>query len=85
VTYNTASFPHLLKTLLSLLNPPATESGTQITPLLLLAYKQRDPGERELWDLLKSKGVGMVKIDEVKGAEDEGVTEIWVGAMDIVP
>lgn len=48
-------------------------------PPLLLAYKQRDEAERELWGMLKSEGVEMKLIDKVRGAEEDGQVEIWVG------
>ena len=100
MTYNTSSFPALLSTLLSLLNPPfpAPQADTQVdhaashhenelpqtrtendSPLLLLAYKERDPAERDLWDMLRIGGVEMVLVDKVRGAEERGETEIWVG------
>ncbi|WVQ74544.1 hypothetical protein IAR50_004145 [Cryptococcus sp. DSM 104548] len=76
VTYNTDSFPALLSTLTSLLLP--LKDGRH--PLLVLAYKQRDLAERGLWEMLKKKGIGMVLIDKVQGAEEGyGETEIWVG------
>lgn len=76
VTYNTSAFPSLLSTLTSLLHPSA---GLSNRPLLVLAYKERDPAERELWDMLKKRGIDMVMVDEIKGAEDYGLTEIWIG------
>lgn len=100
VTYNTSSFPALLSTLLSLLNPPSSAAppDAQVDhaashpenelpqtrtendpPLLLLAYKERDPAERDLWDMLRKGGVEMVLVDQVRGAEERGETEIWVG------
>lgn len=79
VTYNTASFPALVATLERLLKrdgPP---------PLLLLAYKQRDEAERDLWGMLAERGIRMVLVDRVPGAETTGETEIWVGGVDIEP
>jgi len=75
VTYNTASFLSLVKTVTDLLNPPAGPTN----PILLLAYKQRDPAERELWVMLEEKGVDLQMVDKVKGSEDDGEVEIWVG------
>ncbi|EIW66798.1 hypothetical protein TREMEDRAFT_70051 [Tremella mesenterica DSM 1558] len=77
VTYNTASFPSLLRTISSLLMTP--EGNMQ--PVLLLAYKERDPGERELWDMLRDAGVNMKLVDKVRGCEEgeEGTVEIWSG------
>lgn len=74
VTYNTASFPCLHSTLVNLLKPA---SGDR--PPLILAYKQRDIAERELWGLLGNSGISMDKVDEIQGSEEEGVVEIWVG------
>jgi protein N-lysine methyltransferase METTL21D len=81
VTYNTSSFPALLRTLITLLTPP---TPTSPLPLLLLAYKQRDESERELWTMLRKGGVEMGLVDVVRGAEGEdgdGKVEIWVGGM----
>ena len=74
MTYNTASFPSLVKTLTSLLSLP-------FAPPLLLAYKERDSAERELWTMLKEQGVALDLVDRVRGAEEEGQVEIYVGRM----
>lgn len=74
VTYNTASFPSLLKTLTSLLRP---DDGPR--PPLLLAYKQRDLAERDLWKMLESEGIELRHVDTISGAEEEGEVEIWLG------
>lgn len=76
MTYNTASFPCLVSTLERLLKPADREP-----PLLLLAYKQRDEAERELWGMLAQRGIGTVLVDTVQGAEETGETEIWVAAV----
>ena len=76
VTYNTASFPCLISTVHSLLDPPSAQADK---PLLLLAYKQRDLAERELWGSLMEMGVRMKMVDQVRGSEEEGKVEIWVG------
>lgn len=76
VTYNTASFPALVGTLERLL-------GVKGHPPLLLAYKQRDEAERELWEMLKERKICSVLVDRVQGAEEEGETEIWVCGKDI--
>lgn len=48
-------------------------------PLILLAYKQRDPAERELWELLREKtSVQLVQVNALPGTGGEAV-EIWVG------
>jgi hypothetical protein len=74
VTYNTASFPCLVRTLDALLS----SSGDRPAPPLLLAYKQRDLGERDLWGMLEEKGISAALVDRVQGAEDVGETEIWI-------
>ncbi|WWC68720.1 uncharacterized protein I206_102654 [Kwoniella pini CBS 10737] len=76
VTYNTSTFPSLLRTLISLFT-----SNSLIKPLLILAYKQRDPAERELWNMLSSNGIQMIMIDKIQGTQDEGETELWVGKL----
>ncbi|GMK59092.1 hypothetical protein CspeluHIS016_0701070 [Cutaneotrichosporon spelunceum] len=79
VTYNTASFPALVETLERLLKAEA-DGGA---PRLVLAYKQRDPGERELWTMLRDRGIGTVMVDTVQGAEERGEIEVWVGGVGI--
>lgn len=81
VTYNTASFPHLLSTLVSLLKPSETVQlrGGGRGPRLLMAYKQRDEAERELWAMLKAEGIAMTLVDVIQGSEEDGAVEIWVG------
>jgi protein N-lysine methyltransferase METTL21D len=91
VTYNTSSFPALLRTLTSLLalsdhrhhcvagpgahEPVALGSGS----LVLLAYKERDPGERELWDMMaRETGVVLECVGKQAGAGGLPV-EIWLG------
>lgn len=80
VTYNTASFPALVATLERLLKPE--QSGGE-KPLLLLAYKQRDAAERDLWTMLSERGIGTVLVDKVRGAEEEGQVEIWVAGVGV--
>lgn len=80
VTYNTASFPSLVSTLVSLLRPDAQGN----TPMLLLAYKERDPSERELWDMARARGLTLELVDVITGHEEQGMagaTEIWIGGM----
>ena len=74
MTYNTASFPPLLSTLTSLLKP---KDGAR--PTLLLAYKQRDAAERDLWGQLEAEGIKLEQVDTIQGSEEEGVVEIWLG------
>lgn len=88
VTYNTASFPALIKILKALLQPISDVES----PLLLLAYKQRDPGERELWKMAEDAGIKLEKLMDLEGHETtmkvmelsedeqiEGTIELWVG------
>ncbi|KAI0028326.1 putative methyltransferase-domain-containing protein [Vararia minispora EC-137] len=74
VTYNTASFPALVSTLsvLLMLDPTAP-------PLVLLAYKERDSAERDLWDILRIEaGLALEKVGSCAGAGGQEV-EIWLG------
>ncbi|KAI9632484.1 putative methyltransferase-domain-containing protein [Dioszegia hungarica] len=80
VTYNTASFPSLVRTLTALLRPGSPDEKQ---PMLLLAYKQRDPGERELWKMLEDVGIVMRLADTIEGADGgEGAVEIWLGSCE---
>lgn len=74
VTYNTSSFPSLVRTLRDLLKPLTGQR-----PPFLLAYKQRDEAERDLWDMLKAEDIQLHLVDTIVGAEEEGGVEIWVG------
>ena len=48
-------------------------------PPLLLAYKQREEAERDLWALLSGQGIKLELVDKIAGAEEDGAVEIWVG------
>ena len=74
VTYNTASFPSLVRTISSLirLSPPTR------SPVIVLGYKERDPEERTLWDMVKQIGVTLERVGERQGSGREPV-EIWIG------
>ncbi|RDX50268.1 hypothetical protein OH76DRAFT_1349222 [Lentinus brumalis] len=74
VTYNTASFPALVRTLDALirLSPPGR------SPTIIMGYKERDPEERTLWDMAKTVGVTFERVGERTGAGREPV-EIWIG------
>lgn len=74
VTYNTASFPSLVRTLGRLARLSQTSIGR--TPYVLLAYKERDPEERKLWSMLHDIGIDLTLVDDVKGIGVEAV-EIW--------
>lgn len=74
VTYNTASFPALVKTLERLVKL-SLRSGKR--PLILLGYKERDEAERTLWDMVKEIGIDFKKVGERVGAGGFPV-EIWI-------
>ncbi|KAI0251413.1 putative methyltransferase-domain-containing protein [Lactifluus subvellereus] len=91
VTYNTSSFPALLRTLGSLLassdphdHDHHAELGARAgpvapEPLVLLAYKERDPAERQLWDMMaRETGVVLECVGKLAGAGGLPV-EIWLG------
>ena len=70
VTYNTASFPALVRTLSSIMNQVPR-------PAILLGYKERDPAERNLWSMAKDVGIEFTKVDEIVGAGGVPM-EIWI-------
>ena len=118
VTYNTSSFPALLRTIASLLalsndsdsdvandddDDPGSGLGLRSRQelerekaerggchdggghdpyggsLVLLAYKERDPAERQLWDMMvRETGIVLVCVGRLAGAGGFPV-EIWLG------
>ena len=100
VTYNTSSFPALLRTFASLLalstshhdrddditndvgdDPGGTRERDDRghDTLVLLAYKERDPAERQLWDMMtRETGVVLECVGKQAGAGGLPV-EIWLG------
>ena len=99
VTYNTSSFPALLRTLAAVLaltaeNSSSTHSGGvgpnpdldsdedsdgKCGPLVVLAYKERDPAERQLWGMMaRETGVVLECVGKQDGAGGLPV-EIWLG------
>ncbi|CAE6416749.1 unnamed protein product [Rhizoctonia solani] len=78
VTYNTASFGALLDTLAGLLKGP---SGSGSSPIVLLAYKCRDPEELTLWENALARGISFVRVDTVRGVREPAV-EIWLGGWE---
>lgn len=72
VTYNTASFPSLVRTLARLIRLGSDP------PLVLLGYKERDIAERTLWNLVAEIGFEFEKINDLTGAGGTPV-EIWLG------
>jgi len=82
VAYNTSSFPALLSTLAALLALSGAAAGGAREPLVLLAYKERDPSERRLWDMMaRQLGVSLERVGSVAGAGGAPV-EIWMGKKD---
>jgi len=75
VTYNTASFPPLLQALRSLLLLPMPDDRPTN---IILAYKERDPKERELWQMAEKEGVWFSHVTDVLGHGGQPV-EIWHG------
>ncbi|KAG6832659.1 hypothetical protein H0H87_000841 [Tephrocybe sp. NHM501043] len=72
VTYNTASFPSLVRTLSKLV-----QLGKK-PPLVILGYKERDAAERSLWNLVNNIGLSLQKVGESAGAGGAPV-EVWLG------
>lgn len=79
VTYNVSIFPALLNTLLAILTSNASSSPS---PLVLLAFKERDPtgAERDLWPMAAERGVVFERVAGVPGHGGEEV-EIWIGGL----
>lgn len=74
VTYNTASFSALIRTLSTLieLNP------IDKPPVVLLGYKERDAEERSLWGMAEKAGICFERVGEKPGAGGAPI-EIWIG------
>lgn len=75
VTYNTASFPSLIRTLASLANPDG-----HTAPLVILGYKERDPAERTLWKMAADIGLDFIQVGKRLGAGGAAI-EIWLARM----
>jgi len=78
VTYNTASFPSLCRTLSTLTR---LDSATSKPPTILLGYKQRDESEREFWSMMSAVGIEFEKIGERVGSGEDARVEIWSGRV----
>ena len=81
VTYNTAAFPSLIRTVSDILRLRAEarkKDATLKETMILLGYKERDPAERTLWGMMQEVGVQLEKVDERRGAGGDPV-EIWIG------
>lgn len=72
VTYNTSSFPFLIGVLEKL------SKIRSDPPVVLLAYKERDPDERKLWAMTQSIGLELEKIEQIDGSEGAPI-EIYEG------
>jgi len=80
VTYNTSSFPSLLRTLSSLVQLNAKRLRSP--PIVILGYKERDPDERSLWGMLESEvGIHLEKVEECEGWPGSTPVEFWVGQV----
>ena len=81
VTYNTAAFPSLIRTVSDILRLRAEarkQDAALKETMILLGYKERDPAERTLWGMMQEIGVQLEKVDERRGAGGDPV-EIWIG------
>lgn len=74
VTYNTDSFPSLVRTLSQLVR-----LGKK-APAVVLGYKERDVAERTLWELVGEFGLKFQKVGERAGAGGAPV-EVWLGIL----
>ncbi|KAH8111060.1 putative methyltransferase-domain-containing protein [Phellopilus nigrolimitatus] len=89
VTYNTDSFPALIGTLSRLSRSRkglARQTNQAVQPpqlpetTALLAYKERDPDERRLWDMALAIGLRLDEVARVRGAGGHPV-EIYAGTF----
>lgn len=83
VTYNTSSFPSLIRTLDNIVRVGSSTAGSDPRPhhpLILLGYKERDPSERSLWDVAQNIGIRFEQVGERRGAGGEPI-EIWIGTV----
>ncbi|KAJ3755575.1 putative methyltransferase-domain-containing protein [Lentinula raphanica] len=76
VTYNTASFQALIRTLSNFINLNPVDKP----PLILLAYKERDVTERSLWMMAEEINIHFENVGERLGAGGAPV-EVWIGQV----
>lgn len=79
VTYNTASFPSLIRTLSSLIQ--FNVSKNRKPPVFLMGYKERDQEERTLWDMARGVGIIFEKVGAREGSGGAEV-EVWIGKVE---
>lgn len=85
VTYNTSSFPSLLRTFRRLLRPPRASSGAdqgaspedQSFPIGILAYKMRDAAERTLWTMAGDFDLELQLLQTIGAHEERQGIEVW--------
>ncbi|KAJ7504410.1 putative methyltransferase-domain-containing protein [Mycena galericulata] len=70
VSYNTASFPSLVRTVKGLVNL------NEKKPRVVVGYKERDVSERELWAMLDTAGIKLTLVGRRRGSGGMAV-EIW--------
>ena len=80
VTYNTASFPSLVRTLSNLIQFNIQKNIDP--PVILLGYKERDSEERTLWEMTRGIGVVFERVGERAGSGGKEV-EVWVGTVEV--
>lgn len=80
VTYNTSSFPALIRTLSNLIK--LNQTALIKPPLILLGYKERDPEERTLWEMARGVGIIFERIGERRGTGGNEV-EVWIGQVEV--
>ncbi|KAL6301216.1 putative methyltransferase-domain-containing protein [Sparassis latifolia] len=85
VTYNTSSFPSLVRTLSALTGAHREQAGDETgiatrlkSPSILLGYKERDSSERILWNMVREIGIVFEQVGERVGSGGEAV-EFWIG------
>ncbi|TFK71378.1 hypothetical protein BDN72DRAFT_765157 [Pluteus cervinus] len=84
VTYNTDSFPSLIRAIHNLIQLPKSHLPNSIPtkpPIIILGYKERHSAERELWPQIKEIGAELVKLGEREGAGGPHI-EIWACVPD---
>lgn len=79
VTYNTSSFPALVRTLKSLVD--LRNNSVKASPgWFILGYKERHPDERMLWDMALGVGVAFRRFGQ-RGGIGGSPVEIWIAKV----